>query len=359
MKPFLPEAVWIERGELDSALARTVRERFDGPITAFDIAPPLPAASVRGAKRHLVLQRHRGTFLRHCPAGTPGLVCCNYLVVNLASNCPMDCSYCFLQEYLRDAPALTAYTNVDDTLAEIGAVLRAHPERSFRIGTGELSDSLALDALTGLSRHLVPFFAAHRNAVLELKTKTDCVDELLDLDPRGHVVVSWSVNAAAVVERDEPGTASLPERLAAARRVQERGYRLGFHFDPLVEFEGWETGYAAAIDAIAAAVDRRAVAWVSLGSLRLSPGLLQAVRQRAHAGHVLGAEIVPGADGKARVWRGLRLRMYRRVIDEVRARLGEVPLYLCMEPAGVWERVMGGVPSDRALGLRLAAGAAW
>jgi spore photoproduct lyase len=141
--------------------------------------------------------------------------------------------------------------------------------------------------------------------------------------------------------------------------VQERGYRLGFHFDPLVEFEGWETGYAAAIDAIAAAVDRRAVAWVSLGSLRLSPGLLQAVRQRAHAGHVLGAEIVPGADGKARVWRGLRLRMYRRVIDEVRARLGEVPLYLCMEPAGVWERVMGGVPSDRALGLRLAAGAAW
>jgi spore photoproduct lyase len=52
----------------------------------------------------LVLQRHRGGFLRHCPAGTAGLVCCNYLVVNLASNCPMDCSYCFLQDYLADAP---------------------------------------------------------------------------------------------------------------------------------------------------------------------------------------------------------------------------------------------------------------
>jgi hypothetical protein len=30
-----------------------------------------------------------------------------------------------------------------------------------------------------------------------------------------------------------------------------------------------------------------------------------------------------------------------------------------MEPPGVWERVMGSAPTDRALGLRLAAGATW
>ena len=41
------------------------------------------------------------------------------------------------------------------------------------------------------------------------------------------------------------------------------------------------------------------------------------------------------------------------------ALVGAVPLYLCMEPAGVWERVMGDVPTDRSLGLRLAAGATW
>ena len=57
--------------------------------------------------------------------------------------------------------------------------------------------------------------------------------------------------------------------------------------------------------------------------------------------------------------RGLRLRLYRTLVARLRAALGDVPLYLCMEPAGVWERVMGDVPSDRALGLRLAAGAAW
>lgn len=359
MKPFRPEAVWIERSEVDTPIARTVRARFDGPIEVFDGGAPLQPASVRDGKRVLVLQRHRGGFLRHCPAGTAGLVCCNYLVVNLASNCPMDCSYCFLQEYLADAPALRAYTNVGDALAEIAPVLSAHPARTFRIGTGELSDSLALDPITELTRLLVPFFAARGNAILELKTKTDCVDTLLALDPGGQVVVSWSVNAPAVIERDEPGTASLAERLAAARRVQAGGYRVGFHFDPLIEFDGWEEGYGAAIDAIAAAIDATSIAWVSFGSLRLSPALAQAVRSRTHPGHVHGAELVPGPDGKARLWRGLRLHMYRYVVQRLYAALGAVPVYLCMEPPAVWERVMGDVPTDRALATRLAAGAAW
>jgi spore photoproduct lyase len=358
VKRFVPDAVWIESGELDSVVAQAVRTRFPGSVECFDGRPPRPA-TLRDGKRALVLQRHRGAFLRHCPAGTAGLVCCNYLVVNLASNCPMDCSYCFLQDYLADAPALTAYTNVDAALDEVDAVLRAHPDRRFRIGTGELSDSLALDPLTQVSRRLVPFFAARRNALLELKTKTDCIDTLLDLDPGRQVVVSWSVNAAAIVDSDESGTATLAERLRAARRVQSGGYLVGFHFDPLVEFDGWESGYEAAVTAIAEAVDSARIAWVSLGSLRLSPGLAREMRGRPQPSRALAAELVAGTDGKARLWRGLRLRMYRFMVARLRRALGAVPLYLCMEPPGVWERVMDEVPSDRALGVRLAAGATW
>lgn len=359
MRRFLPEAVWIERTEVDTPLASAVRQRFGGPIEYFDGAPPWRPDSVFAGKRALVLKRHRGEFLRHCPAGTAGVVCCNYLVVNLVSNCPMDCTYCFLQAYVADAPALTAYTNVGAALADVDAVLRAHPERSFRIGTGGLSDSLALDPLTALSRELVPFFAARPNALLELKTKTDWVGELLDLDHGGRVVVSWSVNAEAVVARDEPGTATLAERLAAARRVRGAGYRVGFHFDPLVEFDGWEADYAGVIEAIAGAVDPAGIAWISLGSLRLTPALAEAVRRRVPAPLVLGAELVRCADGKARVWRGLRLRMYRSLVQRIRKALGDVPLYLCMEPPAVWNSVMDEVPADRELGLRLAAGAEW
>jgi spore photoproduct lyase len=352
--------VWIERSELDTQMARTLVSRVDpGTVHVLDDGASLETKSFSAGKRQLVLQRHRGSFLRHCPAGTAGLVCCNYLVVNLASNCPFDCSYCFLQEYLANNPTMKAFTNVEDALAEIDLVLRAHPERSFRIGTGELADSLALDPLTALSRQLVPFFAERPNALLELKTKTDCVEELLHLDPKGRVVVSWSVNVPQVIAAEEHGTATLDSRLAAARCVQSAGYKVGFHFDPLIELDGWEEGYAKTVDQILGAVNPGAIAWISLGSLRLTPALRQSIRSRPGNSLILGSELVPCADGKSRVWRGLRTRMYCHLVERLARVAGDVPIYLCMEPPAMWNRVMGTVPNDRQLGVRLAGGAAW
>jgi spore photoproduct lyase len=360
VRGWAPKQIWIENGEEQSPTARRVRSLFANVPTV--VAADPRAANPNGAdrfasgKRLLMLQRHRGSFLQHCPAGTPGLVCCNYLVVNFASNCPFDCSYCFLQEYLANNAALKVYTNPGDALAEIDAALRAHPRRDFRIGTGELADSLALDEITGLTNELVPFFAERRNATLELKTKSACIDNLLRLDPKDRVVASWSVNAPAIVAVEESGTASLGQRIEAARRVQEAGYRLGFHFDPLIEHEGWQEGYREAVAMLATAVDSRRIAWISLGSLRVSHGLRAAMRSRPTATRVLSAELVPGPDGKARLWRGLRLQMYRRVESYLREAFPGVPSYLCMEPPGVWQAVRGEVPSDRTVAERLTIG---
>lgn len=360
MSRFIPDEIWIERSEIEAPLVRNVLARLsDRPVRVVDDPRQAEARDVGSGKKRLVLQRHRGSFVQACPAGTTGLVCCNYLVVHLGSNCPLDCSYCFLQEYVANNPSLKVFTNVDDALLEIDAITRAHPERTFRIGTGELIDSLALDPLTGLSRFLVPFAARRPNLLLELKTKTDCVEELFGLEPNGRVVVSWSVNAPAVIAAEEHGSASLEERLIAARRVHEAGYRIGFHFDPLIEFDGWEKGYASTVRAIFSVVDPEAVAWVSLGTLRLTPGLTRILRARHLAPLVLGSELVATADGKARVWRGLRLKMYRTIAGMLRDANPRVPLYLCMEPPAVWDRVMGQVPRDRELGARLAVGATW
>jgi spore photoproduct lyase len=352
--------VWIERGEEDSPLAQRVRARLpETPIhVADDLAAAEPRADFATGKRRLIVQRHRGTFLQHCPAGTSGMVCCNYLVMNFASNCPFDCSYCFLQAYLANNPAIKAFTNAADGLAEVDSVLGAHPERTFRIGTGELADSLGLDHLTDLSCELVPFFAARRNALLELKTKSDGIENLLRLDPQDRVVVSWSVNAPAIVDAEEAGAPSLAARVAAAARVQAAGYKVGFHFDPLITHDGWEEGYRAAIHTIFHRIDTRRVAWVSLGSLRMTPQLKTAIKARPQRGTLLSGELVPGPDGKERVWRGLRVKMYRRLLEWLREVDAKMPLYICMEPAGVWERVFGEAPADRDVAYRLVAGQA-
>jgi spore photoproduct lyase len=83
---------------------------------------------------------------------------------------------------------------------------------------------------------------------LELKTKSDCVEDLLGLNPKGRVVVSWSMNPQKVIDADEHLTVSLEQRLAAAKSCQEAGYRLAFHFDPMIEYRGWEEDYRAMVE---------------------------------------------------------------------------------------------------------------
>ena len=181
----------------------------------------------------------------------------------------MECTYCILQYYM-SSPHLSVFANTTALEAQIRTQVEAQPRRVFRIGTGELSDSLLLDVLTESTARMVPFFRELPNAILELKTKTDNVDNLLPLRHGRHTVVSWSVNPPEIVRREELKTAALEERLIAARRVAERGYPVGFHIDPMIHHTGWEESYPSLVDALFDAVPPANVAWISIGSLRFS-----------------------------------------------------------------------------------------
>jgi spore photoproduct lyase len=224
----------------------------------------------------------------------------------------------------------------------------------FRIGTGEITDSLALDPLIGFSREVIPFFAQQPNVLLELKTKSDCVNGLLDLDPKNRVVVSWSLNPQRVIDFHEHGTASLDQRLTAARRCQEAGYRLAFHFDPLIEYPGWEHEYEALLEDTFARVDTARIAWLSMGVLRTTPGLKRTVRARFPRTPLLSAEQVLCPDGKLRYFQPLRVQMYRKMLHWMRRGAPLARVYLCMETKEVWRQVFGFAPScEKELGQQL------
>jgi spore photoproduct lyase len=266
-------------------------------------------------------------------------------VVNFASNCHLECTYCILQAFLNN-PSLMVFTNVGDLTAEIGSKLKASPGRFFRIGTGEMADSLALDDITGYSRHLVPFFGTLENAVLELKTKSDRIEHLRDLDHRDRTVVSWSVNSRRICRTEELKTATLEERIRAACRVQEWGYRVGFHFDPIIHYAGWQDEYREAVRDIFQAVDPSRVAWVSLGALRFTPQLREIVRRRFPKSRIPYGELVPGHHGKLRYFRPIREELYLALRQWIREAAPGVFVYLCMENRVAWEQSMGGAPRD-------------
>jgi spore photoproduct lyase len=338
------------------AIPPSVQVRYvaDGRLAA----RPLKTADSFGAgKRRMVVMPRRSSFLIGCPAGSTHFACCGYLVLMLASNCPMDCSYCFLQEHLANNPAFQVYANYQDAWEELDRLALAGAWRSFRVGTGELADSLAFDSLTGISRDLVSYFSQRRNLMLELKTKTDEIDNLLALDPRGRTIVSWSLSPTRVFASCEHRTAPPQSRINAAQRVLNAGYKVGFHLDPLIAYPNAEQDYLELLENVFDSIPPNLIAFFSIGGLRMTPGLRTAARHRFAADPMLLGEEVLSEDGRYRTFTPLRLRLFSKVRERIAKACSDLPVYLCMETASVHHRVFGAAPlTPAALGSRLANG---
>lgn len=354
---FRPEHIWIDRQVQDSPVTANVLRRLpEVPTAIIEGPPPAPAfgsqaALMTASKKQLYITAQKGRFVRDCPGLTSSSpdsqLCCGYMIVDLVYNCDYDCTYCYLQHYV-NMPYLTVYANVEQLFDELTEVLAARASQLVRIGSGEFSDSLSLDPLTGLSGLLVPFLRQFPNVLFEFKTKSDWVDQLLDLQPQGRVMVSWSLNPEAVVQREEHKTATLAARLRAAQRCRDAGYKIGLHFDPLLYYPAWEADYEPFVEQVCRALSAPDVAYISMGSLRFAPALKPVVQARFPKNRLMSAELFPGADGKMRYFKPLRSEMYRNMVRWIRRYMPETPIYLCMESPAVWRKVFGTTPACNA-----------
>jgi spore photoproduct lyase len=346
---FEPVRVLVERAARSNPGTDRILSRLGNlPIEEIESANDWIRARSRDSHPEpaCILAVQKGRFLKPCPC-SPGSRRCGYHFLNLVTNCTLGCSYCILQEYLAN-PFLTLYTNFEDCLREVARELDSR-SGFMRIGTGELTDSLLLDPLVDYNRRLVSFFSRRENAVLELKTKTDRVDPLLSLDHGGRVIVSWSLAPDAVIRREEGFAASLAARLDAAERCVRAGYPVGFHFDPLLYYEGWEEDYRTTVDRLFERIEAERISWVSLGTLRYPAGMERRLRERHPRSGIYLAESFPGPDGKMRYFRPLRQRMYSRLRSRIREHDRTVAVYLCMETEAVWRSVFGAFDPGRAL----------
>lgn len=350
--------VLVEAGAWDYDMTRGILARLPGvpveEISDRSVLQPLrstPADWLSESKTTLLLAIQKGPFWRPCP-GTRDYICCGYQTLQVTLNCLFDCTYCILQGYV-NLPATTVFVNTDDLLAELAGKWSEDPNQIWRLGTGEFGDSLALDDLMGLNARLIPFFARHPRAVLEIKTKCHRVEPLLSLGPNRQVIFAWSLNPPAIVHRAEGGTASLSARLKAARQAGEAGFRLALHFDPLIYFPGWEEAYRETVAQLAEAVSPAHIAWISLGALRFLPPLRKIILRRFPLSRIAAEEMVLAPDGKLRYFRTLRVDLYARLTQWLHRALPGVELYLCMESPRVWREVFGASPDAEELALRL------
>lgn len=336
--------VVVDASVAESPVALRVRERL--PHLKAEILPEGAALSPGLAREDILyLKRYRGRFLRHCP-GTSHYRCCGYQIIHIGENCPLRCSYCILQAYFHDR-VLKVWANQDDLWSELDQAFNAHPALRYRVGTGEFTDSLVLEALTGYSRDLIEFLGRYPQVCLELKSKVVDLSWMDVVRDPSRVLPAWSMNAPAIADHEEQGEcAGLEERLAAARTCAQAGFRVCLHFDPMIHYPGWREGYARTVEMIFDHLRPEQIAYVSMGSFRHMPDLKRSITENFPESTYIYGEFITGLDGKQRLLRPLRVEQFRFLADALRRGGLDRQLYLCMESDEVWQSVLGRTPAD-------------
>jgi spore photoproduct lyase len=348
MKTINIKKILIDQGLEDHEYTREILRKLPNvPIQMLnDDSNQLNDISIKDGKSVLHISSYKGQFCKACPGTSIQYICCNYQIINEMSGCPMDCSYCILQSY-RNTRTLTVYVNYDKIFSEIDALIQSFPERIIRIGTGELADSMALEGITGLSGRLLPYFRSKKNVFFEIKTKTNHINFLTKFAQQvENVVFSLSINPDQVVEKYELRADSFGARLGAAQKAQELGFKLAFHFDPIIHHRNWEENYSEIIAQLFGRIESQNIVWISIGGLRFPTELRDTMRERFPKTKLIRDEQIIGHDQKIRYFKPLRLEMFKHVYSQIRQYSADVFVYFCMESKGVWQRTMGFSPQS-------------
>ena len=235
------------------------------------------------------------------------------------------------------SPTVKVYVNLPEILAEIDRVARRLGElTAFYLG--KLQDGLALDRLTGYSRQLVPFFAAHATARMVVLTKSADVDNLLDLDHRGHTILSWSLNPPEVTGEFEVNTPPVEQRIAAMRRCAAAGYPVRAVIMPLIPVADWRDVYGHFIERLLADVPLERITLGSICSYSQARRLMDAKLGPANLiSRTLDAHGEASSDGRSRYAEALRVEMYDHLIRTIRRHCPNLEISLCLEDASVFE----------------------
>ena len=188
--------------------------------------------------------------------------------------------------------------------------------RPLRIGTGELTDSLVFDHISGFSLLMDEYLQSRKGlpVTIEYKTKTVNTVNLPRLKIKEKIIIGWSLNSRRNVARHENGTPLIEERIKAAAEMQSAGFLIALHFDPMIYYSDWKNGYREVLDMVFTCLDPRRIAYISAGALRYAPQMTEHLPARIQADFLADMFLHP--DGKMRYYKSIREEMYKLVFNE-------------------------------------------
>lgn len=270
-----------------------------------------------------------------CPVASDKTVCCNLKTIDVAQGCGLGCSYCSIQTFYENG-SIAVEKNLSDKLAAIDL----DPNKNYHIGSGQSSDSLSLGNKNGILDAQLEFATNNPNIILEFKTKSKNINYFLNVNMPKNIFVSWSINPQIFIDNEEARTASLNQRLESARKLSDKGILVGFHFHPIVHYEGWEKDYREIVDILMGTFSINEIALISFGTLTFIKPAIKALRGVGTKSKILQMPFAEAA-GKISYPIDTKKKMFSEVWNSFSPWHDKVFFYFCMEDRELWNHVFG------------------
>jgi len=340
---YRPEAVENVRGKQGPAkIFQQLREGYEGLKNGIkSYRDPCDHGGFTSPERkfpkeQMVETGLKGAIMGKCPVASEKTRCCNLNTLDAVQQCGFDCSYCSIQSFYHG----NQVRFIRDLAVHIEG-LELDKDTDMHIGTGQSSDSLMWGNRFGLLDNLTRFARNHPRVVLEMKSKSSRIDYFLENPPPFNMVFTWSLNTSEVITAEEKGTASLDGRISSARKLADKGIPVGFHFHPMVWYEGWEKAYLSVVRRLAATFSPEEVVMVSLGTLTFIKPVIKRIRERMAQTSILQMpmeEIAGKLSYPFEIKKELFSTLYQGFPESWRK---SVFFYMCMEDIDLWEPVFG------------------
>jgi len=280
----------------------------------------------------------KGFGLGLCPVASEKTRCCNLMTLDAVESCGFECSYCSIQSFYNQN-TITFDSSFKDKLLN----LELDKNKTYHIGTGQASDSLMFGNREGVLDALFEFAFKNPNVILEFKTKSDNIKHFLENDVPKNILCTWSLNTKTIIENEEHLTASLDKRIGAARKLADKGVKVGFHFHPIVEYNGYIEEYQSVYQRLIKEFLPSEVALVSFGTLTFIKPVVKQLREREFRSKITQIQHVD-ASGKTSYPDETKVEMFKSAYEsfkEWQQGKEKVFFYLCMEEHQMWGKTFG------------------
>ncbi len=115
--------------------------------------------------------------------------------------------------------------------------------------------------------YLIKNISQYKNIELEIRTKST-YSKLFSKNIINNVIIAYSFTPERFSKKYEQGVPNIDKRLKVIKRLSNLGWKLGFRFDPVIIYDGWQKDYKDLFFKVFTDIDINNIHSITFGKLR-------------------------------------------------------------------------------------------